>query len=112
MNACVDFSVLGKVNISEQLDSTHLRHRITQNEEVDKNRHILRRLIMCIQFCGTSTSDNPGSGVGLINFTAEIDALLAIHMKGSQVFKGISKTNQNELLEVRPVHIRFRQLSY
>nr|CAI5848489.1 unnamed protein product [Callosobruchus analis] len=78
---------------------------------------------MCIQFCGvfelalrahdeTSTSDNPGSGVGLINFTAEIDALLAIHMKGSQVFKGISKTNQNELLEVRPVHIRFRQLSY
>nr|CAI5857178.1 unnamed protein product [Callosobruchus analis] len=73
---------------------------------------------MCIKFCGafelalrahdeTSTSDNLGIYVGLVNFTAEIDALLAIHMKGSQVFKGISKTIQNELLEVRPVHPRF-----
>nr|CAI5825095.1 unnamed protein product [Callosobruchus analis] len=63
---------------------------------------------MCIKFCGafelalrphneTSTSHNPGIYVGLVNFTAEIDALLAIHMKGSQVFKGISKTIQNEL---------------
>nr|CAH7744210.1 unnamed protein product [Callosobruchus chinensis] len=63
--------VLGKANISEQLDSAYLRQRIKQNEEVDKNCHILRRLIMCIKFCGafelalrahdeTSTSDNPG----------------------------------------------------
>nr|CAI5841478.1 unnamed protein product [Callosobruchus analis] len=73
---------------------------------------------MCIQCFGafelalrahdeTSTSDNPGIYVGLVNFTAEIDALLAIHMKGSQVFKGISKTIQYELLKVRPVHPRF-----
>nr|CAI5852715.1 unnamed protein product [Callosobruchus analis] len=73
---------------------------------------------MCIKFCGafelalrahdeTSTSDNPGIYVGFVNFTAEIDALLEIHMKGSQVFKGTSKTIQNELLEVRPVHRRF-----
>nr|CAI5856173.1 unnamed protein product [Callosobruchus analis] len=62
---------------------------------------------MCIQFCGTSTSDNPGISVGLVNFTAELHALLAIHMKGSQVFKGISKTTSNELLEVRSVHPRF-----
>nr|CAI5849033.1 unnamed protein product [Callosobruchus analis] len=45
---------------------------------------------MCIKFCGafelalrahgeTSTTDNPGIYVGLVNFTAEIDALLAIH---------------------------------
>nr|CAH7751074.1 unnamed protein product [Callosobruchus chinensis] len=56
---------------------------------------------MSIKFCGafelalwahdeTTTSDNPGIYVGLVNFTAEIDALLAMHMKGSQVFKGIS----------------------
>nr|CAI5836315.1 unnamed protein product [Callosobruchus analis] len=57
----------------------------------------------------TSTSDNPGTSiyVGLVNFTAETDSLLAIHMKGSQVFKNISKTVQNELSEVRPVHTRF-----
>nr|CAI5830421.1 unnamed protein product [Callosobruchus analis] len=69
---------------------------------------------MCIKFCGafelalrvhdeTSTSNNSGIYVGLVNFTAEIDAWLAIHMKGSQVFKR-SKTIQNELLGVRPVH--------
>nr|CAI5852683.1 unnamed protein product [Callosobruchus analis] len=57
---------------------------------------------MCIQCCGAfesvlrahveaSTTDNPGIYVGLVNFNAEIDALLAIHMKGSQMFKGISK---------------------
>nr|CAI5842665.1 unnamed protein product [Callosobruchus analis] len=73
---------------------------------------------MCIKFCGafelalrvhdeTSTSDNPGIYIGLVNFTAEIDDLLAIHMKGSQLFKGVSKTIQKEFLEVRPVHPRF-----
>nr|CAI5822664.1 unnamed protein product [Callosobruchus analis]CAI5839402.1 unnamed protein product [Callosobruchus analis] len=59
---------------------------------------------MCIKFCGayelalrdhdeTSTSDNPGIHVVLVNFITEIDALLAIHMKGSQVFKGIFRTS-------------------
>nr|CAI5825995.1 unnamed protein product [Callosobruchus analis] len=45
-----------------------------------------------------SMSDNPGIYVGLVNFTAEIDALIAIYMKGSKVFKDISRTVQNELL--------------
>nr|CAI5848466.1 unnamed protein product [Callosobruchus analis] len=67
----MDFSVLGELNISEQLNSAYLRQRIKQNEEVDKNRHILCRLIMCIKFCETSTSDNPCICVGLANFTAE-----------------------------------------
>nr|CAI5853183.1 unnamed protein product [Callosobruchus analis] len=73
---------------------------------------------MSIEFCGTfelalrahdetSTSDNPGICLSLVNFTAEIDSLLAIHMKGSPVFKSISKTIQNELLEVCSVHPRF-----
>nr|CAI5817645.1 unnamed protein product [Callosobruchus analis] len=90
----MDLSVLGKVHISEQLDSAYLRQRIKQNEEVNKNRHTLRRLIICIKFCGTWTSDNPGISIGLVNFTAEIDALLAIHMKGSQVFKGIKNYSE------------------
>ena len=86
-----------------------MRHKIKFNEDVEKNRHILRRLIMCIKFCGafelairgheTLTSENPGIYVGLINFAAELDAALAIHMKGSQVFKGTSKSIQNDLLD-------------
>nr|CAI5869761.1 unnamed protein product [Callosobruchus analis] len=73
---------------------------------------------MCLKFCGnfemalrvhdeTSASDNPGIYVGQVNFTAVIDALLATHMRGSQVFKGISKIIQNKLLEVRPVYPDF-----
>nr|CAI5838644.1 unnamed protein product [Callosobruchus analis] len=65
---------------------------------------------MCIKFCGSFelahdeilTSDNRAIFVSLVNFTAEIDALLAIH--NMKLFKGISKTIQNELLEVHPVH--------
>nr|CAI5854292.1 unnamed protein product [Callosobruchus analis] len=87
----MEFSVWGKVNISEQLDSAYLRQRIRQNEEVDKNRHILCQSIMCLKFCGALELANPGIYVGLVNFTAEIDALLAIHMKGSQVFKNYSE---------------------
>nr|CAI5832894.1 unnamed protein product [Callosobruchus analis] len=86
------FSVLGKVNVSEQ-NTAYLLQRIKQNEEVDKNRHILCRLIMCIKFCGTSTSNNPGIYVGLVNFTAEIDTLLAIHCKYSKVYQKIFRTN-------------------
>nr|CAI5818192.1 unnamed protein product [Callosobruchus analis] len=55
----------------------------------------------------TSASNNPGIYASLVSFTAEVDAVLAIHMKGSQVFKSISKTIQNESLEVRPIHPRF-----
>nr|CAI5848911.1 unnamed protein product [Callosobruchus analis] len=66
------------------------------NEEVDKNRHILRLFNNVQKNLGavelalrahdeTSTSDNPGIYVGVVNFTAEISALLAIHMKGKYV---------------------------
>ncbi|XP_031337552.1 uncharacterized protein LOC116166657 isoform X1 [Photinus pyralis] len=110
MNACMDFSLLGKGNIREQLGSAYLRDKIKHNENVEKNRHILRRLIMCIKFCGafelalrrldeTLTSDNPGIYVGLVNFASELDAVLAANMEGSQVFKGASKTIKNELLD-------------
>lgn len=110
MNAYVDFNVLGKVDIREQLNSAYLQHKLKYNENVDKNRHILRQIIMCIKFCGafelalrrhdeTSSSENPGIYQGLINFASELDFALALHLIDAKVFKGTSKTIQNDLLD-------------
>ena len=52
LKSYMDFSVLGKTNIREQLDSAYVQEKLKQNEQVQKNRHILQRLIMCIKFCG------------------------------------------------------------
>lgn len=110
LNASMDFSVLGKIDIREQLDSAYLRDKLKHNEQVEKNRHILRRLIMCVRFCGAfelalrghdekTSSENPGIYVGLVNLAAELDSVLSIHMKESTVFKGTSKSIQNDLLD-------------
>ena len=78
---------------------------------MDKNRHVLSRIIDGIKFCGafelalrghdeTENSDNPGVFMGLINFAAQIDEILQKHLETSTVFKGTSATIQNELLEI------------
>jgi len=65
----------------------------------------------CIKFCGafklalrghdeTEDSDNPGIFCGLINFTAALDSALSQHLESATVFKGTSKTIQNELLDI------------
>ncbi|KAJ3662308.1 hypothetical protein Zmor_006663 [Zophobas morio] len=48
---------------------------------------------------GSRESQNPGIFRGLIDFTAELDAGLSDHLKEATVFKGTSKTVQNELLD-------------
>ena len=49
MNNCIEYSLLGKVDISCQLDSAY-RLKIKQhNEEVSKNRYILSKLIDCVK---------------------------------------------------------------
>ena len=45
-------------------------------------------------------SDNPGIFRGLINFTAVLDSALSQHLESATVFKGTSKTIQNELLDI------------
>ncbi|XP_056089373.1 zinc finger MYM-type protein 1-like [Rhinichthys klamathensis goyatoka] len=80
------------------------------NEEVDKNRYILSKLIDCVKFCGafelalrghdeTEASENPGIFRGLVNFASSLDAALKEHLEGATVFRGTSKTIQNELLD-------------
>ncbi|KAL1261110.1 hypothetical protein QQF64_008937, partial [Cirrhinus molitorella] len=64
----------------------------------------------CVKFCGafelalrghdeSQSSDNPGIFHGLVDFVAALDAVLKEHLENVTVFKGTSKTVQNELLD-------------
>ncbi|XP_061433278.1 zinc finger MYM-type protein 1-like isoform X1 [Lethenteron reissneri] len=101
---------LGRVSIAEQLDEGYRIGIRRHNEEVTKNRHILSRIIDCVKFCGafelalrghdeSESSDNPGIFRGLVDFVASLDGALKEHLDSATVFKGTSKTIQNELLD-------------
>ena len=109
-NACIELSLLGRSNIQAQLDSAYRLSIKKHNEQVEKNRHILSRLIDCVKFCGvfelalrghdeSESSDNPGVFRGLVNFVSSIDAAMKEHLDSATVFKGTSKTVQNEILD-------------
>lgn len=110
LNACLDLSVLGKIEIREQLNEAFRRNVERQNDQVRKNRYVLSRIIDCIKFCGefelalrghdeTTSSKNPGIFRGLINFTSALDNVLNEHLNSVSVFKGTSKEIQNDLLD-------------
>ena len=108
---CLKLAFFGKTNIAEQLSKAYRDSLIQHNLEVERNRHILSRIIDCIKFCGAFelalrghdenlTSDNPGVFLGLVNFAAALDSVLSQHLESATVFKGTSKTIQNELLDI------------
>ena len=72
---------------------------------------MLNIIINCIRFCGafeialrghdeTDSSSNPGIFRGLVNFSSELDNAMKTHLENSTIFKGTSKTIQNELLAI------------
>ena len=108
---CLKLAFLGQSDIAEQLSEAYRASKQRHNLEVEKNRHVLSKLIDCIKFCGafelamrghdeTADSDNPGVFLGLVDFTASLDSVLSKHLETATVFKGTSKTVQNELLEI------------
>lgn len=110
MENCVKLAVLGKISIATQLDDGHRIAVRRHNEEVNKNRNILSKIINCVKFCGafelamrghdeTDSSDNAGIFRGLVDLMASIDRDLREHLENATVFKGTSKTVQNELLD-------------
>ena len=69
---CFKLEFFGKTNIAEQLSKAYRDSIIQHNLEVEKNRHVLSRIIDCIKFCGAFelaleghdealTSDNTGA---------------------------------------------------
>lgn len=110
MNNEMRFALFGKLNIQAQLDSAYWINIQKHNEEVTKNRYVLSKIIDCIKFCGafelalrghdeSETSDNPGIFRGLVNFSAELDKTLSEHLTNATIFKGTSKTIQNDILD-------------
>lgn len=110
MNNMIDLSLLGRVNIAEQLDTAYKLSIARHNEQVRKNRDVLSKIINCVKFCGkfelslrgydeTMSSKNPGVFRILIDCACELDSTLEAHFKTATVFKGTSKSIQNELLE-------------
>ncbi|CAH2021371.1 unnamed protein product [Acanthoscelides obtectus] len=109
MNNVFSFSILGKLNIRTQLNSAYRNDLIKHNNQVD-NRYVLNKIINCIRFCGAfelalrghdekENSENSGIFKELVNFSAELDNELKVHIQSAKLFKGTSKTTQNELLE-------------
>ena len=47
----LNLSMLGTVNIGQQIDSGYAAFIHRHNEQVDKNRQIVSRIISCIKFC-------------------------------------------------------------
>ncbi|XP_073323342.1 zinc finger MYM-type protein 1-like [Pagrus major] len=110
MENALRLAMFGKINISSQLDEGYRIGIRKHNEEVDKNRHILSKIIDCVKFCGafelalrghdeSEGSENPGVFRGLVDFVASLDTVLHEHLQTATVFKGTSKTVQNELLD-------------
>ncbi|XP_078529616.1 zinc finger MYM-type protein 1-like [Lissotriton helveticus] len=95
-----------EAHISEAYQTNIRKH----NEAVDRNRHVLSKIIDCIRFCGdfelalrghdeSEGSANPGIFLGLVDLIASIDHVFEEHLSSATVFKGTSKIIQNELLE-------------
>lgn len=103
-------AMFGNINVVQQIDGAYRRSIECHNEKVTQNRYVLNIIINCIRFCGSfelalrghdesDTSENPGIFRGLINFSAELDSAMKAHIDTATVFRGTSKTIQNELLQ-------------
>lgn len=110
INAQLSFRLLGKQDIRQQLSNTYRLNIEKHNEQVNQNRYILNKIVNCIKFCGAfelalrghdekPDSLNPGVFRGLIDFSSELDDVLKTHLEKATVFKGTSKTIQNDILD-------------
>ncbi|GBN73864.1 hypothetical protein AVEN_189452-1 [Araneus ventricosus] len=109
LNSILEFNLLGKVDIRQQLDSAFRSNVKRHNEKVTRNCYVLPKIIDCILFCCAfelalrghdEREDSLNTGVfrGLVNFSAEFDSSLKDHLTNAIVFKGKSKEIQNDLL--------------
>lgn len=98
INNAVKFKTFGTVNILSQLDHGYNLSIRKHNELVDKNRHVLTRIIDCIRFCGvhelplrghdeTQQSHNRGVFLDLLSHTASFDNVLDNHLNNATVSK-------------------------
>lgn len=110
MASAVKYKLFGRVNVMSQLNESYRVSVCKHNELVDKNRHVLSRVIDAIKFIGVhelplrghdekECSLNRGVFLDLIKYTASIDSILREHLDTATVAKGTSKTIQNDVLD-------------
>jgi hypothetical protein len=98
----VKFNLFGSVNILFQLNEGYRVSIQCHNELVDKNRHILCRIVNCIKFCGmqklplrehdeSETSYNHEIFLDLVLELADLDSILDEHLLSATVPKNTSK---------------------
>lgn len=108
----ITFQLLGKTDIATSLSrhTAYAENIRKHNERVEKNRHILFRVIEILKFCGTCNLPRHGYNEKeyvtnkdvfseLIDFTRKCDAAFNSHMEENLIFKGTARTVQNELLQ-------------
>lgn len=110
LTAVLDMKTFGDVRIDLMLDS-QLKHSVTtHNENVTKNRLVLRRLIDMTCFLGmqelsfrghdeTADSVNRGNFIEMMNVLAKYDSILSQHLNNAGQFRGTSPIIQNDLIE-------------
>lgn len=110
ITASLKLKLFGKVRIDEALSQAAAISVQRHNDQVSKNRDILRKLIDAVIYLGTqelsfrghdesATSQNRGNFVELVHLLAEFDQALAEHLGSATVFRGMSSTIQNEIIE-------------
>ncbi|KAK5644340.1 hypothetical protein RI129_005640 [Pyrocoelia pectoralis] len=110
MKSSMSFETLGHTNIRTQLDGAYRKSVKDFNENVSKNRYILNKIIDCVKSCRAfeltlrghderEFSESTGMFRDFVNFAFELDSIFKEHLDKSSVFKGISKSIQNDLLE-------------
>lgn len=108
INNAVKYKTFGTSNVLA--DTGHKLVIQRHNQEVDRNRHILNRIIDCIKFCGThelslrghdetDQSCNRGVFQDLVELLSKLDDKLDEHLKTATVSKYTSSTIQNEILQ-------------
>jgi len=93
----ITMSLLGSVGVQARLSEAYKLSIIEHNRKVKKNREILSKIIDCITCCGQfeiSLHGHDESGD-----EKKFESELHKHLESSTVFKGISKTIKNDLLD-------------
>ena len=105
-----NFKLLGATNIVNSFSSAYADAVRSHNETVRKNRDIISAIINILKLCGKcnlplrghdESSDSRYKGVFLevIDLCKETNPTLKNHFENATVFKGTSKTIQNELMD-------------
>ena len=106
---CVSFSMLCSSNNIQRHMVGGSQAIILHNEKVKKNLNILSHIIDAVFVCGncetalrghdeSKDSANPGVFRSILNYGAKLSPDLEHHLKTSTVFKGTSKTIQNDII--------------